>query len=104
MCKKVVKGEIIVSGQRSGELYNSENPTPLREVKSIYVLSQAEEQFLTPLMDYTESAWSDVNVKVDDFSKPVGCSKSQLYRKMILLTGKSPNVFFIREYRLHEAS
>jgi AraC-like DNA-binding protein len=100
MCK-VAKGEIVVSSEIR-ELYNSENPTPLREVKSIYVLSQAEEQFLTLLMDYTESAWSDVNVKVDDFSKPVGCSKSQFYRKMIQLTGKSPNVF-IREYRLHEA-
>jgi AraC-like DNA-binding protein len=39
---------------------------------------------------------------VDDFSKPMGCSKSQLYRKMILLTGKSPNAV-IKEYRLTEA-
>jgi AraC-like DNA-binding protein len=32
----------------------------------------------------------------------MGCSKSRLYRKMILLTGKSPNTF-IKEYRLNEA-
>jgi AraC-like DNA-binding protein len=53
-------------------------------------------------MDYTESTWSNTNLKVDDFSKPVGCSKSQLYRKIISLTGKSPNNF-IKEYRLNEA-
>jgi AraC-like DNA-binding protein len=39
---------------------------------------------------------------VDDFCKPVGYSKSQLYRKIISLTGKSPNTF-IKEYRLNEA-
>ena len=53
-------------------------------------------------MDYTESTWSNINLKVEHFSKPVGCSKSQLYRKLTLLTGKSPNGF-IREYRLNEA-
>jgi AraC-like DNA-binding protein len=53
-------------------------------------------------MDYTEFSWSDTNLKVADFSKAVGCSKSQLYRKMIFLTGKSPNSF-INEYRLDEA-
>ena len=53
-------------------------------------------------MDYTESSWSNTNLKVDDFSKPLGHSKSQLYRKMILLIGKSPNTF-LKEYRLNEA-
>jgi AraC-like DNA-binding protein len=53
-------------------------------------------------MDYIESTWTNVNLKVDDFSKPMGCSKSQLYRKMISLTGKSLNAV-IKEYRLTEA-
>ena len=70
--------------------------------KAYVSLTQTDENFLTLLMDYTESTWSNTNLKVDDFSKPVGCSKSQLYRKIILLTGKSPNTF-IREYRLNEA-
>jgi AraC-like DNA-binding protein len=97
MCK-IVKGEIIVSSEVK-ELCSSEN---LREDESIFYLTQADEKFLTLLMDYTESTWSDTNIKVDDFSKPMGCSKSQLYRKMILLTGQSPNTF-IKEYRLQEA-
>ncbi len=53
-------------------------------------------------MDYTDAARSDADLKVDNFSKPLGCSKSQFYRKMISLTGKSPNTF-IQEYRLNEA-
>ena len=100
MCK-IIEGEIIISSEVK-ELYNSENANALSEGENRLVLTQADERFLTLLMDYTESAWSNTNLKVDDFSKPVGCSKSQLYRKMILLTGKSPNTF-LKEYRLNEA-
>ncbi len=100
MCT-IIKGEIIVSSEVK-ELYNSENPKALRKRESLFCLTQTDEIFLTLLMDYTESAWSNTNLKVDDFSKPVGYSKSQLYRKIILLTGKSPNTF-IRDYRLNEA-
>lgn len=100
MCE-FIKGEIIVSSEVK-ELYNSENPVSLSEAGNIIALSQSDEIFLTLLMDFTESAWTDTNLKVDDFSKPVMCSKSQLYRKLIALTGKSPNTF-LREYRLNEA-
>ena len=100
MCT-IIKGEIIVSSEVK-ELYNSENPKALRKRESIFCLTQTDENFLTLLMDYTESAWSNTNLKVDDFSKPMGCSKSKLYRKMILLSGKSPNTL-IKEYRLNEA-
>jgi len=96
-----IKGEIVVSSEVR-ELYDSENPVALSEAGNITALSQSDENFLTLLMDYTESVWRDSNLKVDDFSKPVMCSKSQLYRKMMRLTGKSPNTF-IREYRLNEA-
>lgn len=100
MCE-FIKGEIIVSSEVK-ELYNSENPVDLSRTGNIISLSQADENFLTLLMDYTESAWKDSNLRVDDFSKPVMCSKSQLYRKMMMLAGKSPNTF-IKEYRLNEA-
>ena len=96
-----IKGEIIVSSEVKG-LYDSENSVALGEAGNINSLSQSDENFLTLLMDYTESVWRDSNLRVDDFSKPVMCSKSQLYRKMMRLTGKSPNTF-IREYRLSEA-
>jgi len=100
MCK-IIKGEIIVSSEVK-ELYDSENLNTLSEGESIFFLTQTDEKFLTLLMDYAESEWSNINLKVDDFSRSVGCSKSQLYRKMITLTGKPPNTF-IKEYRLNEA-
>lgn len=96
-----IKGNIIVSSEVE-ELYNSENPVSLSELGNIVSLSLSDENFLTLLMDYTESEWSNINLKVDDFNKPVRCSKSQLYRKMMALTGKSPNTF-VRDYRLNEA-
>ncbi|OQP57151.1 histidine kinase [Niastella vici] len=100
MCR-VVKGYIVISSEVK-ELYNSENLNALQEGEILTSLSQADGQFLTLLMDYTEAVWNDTHFKVDDFSKPVGCSKSQLYRKLMALTGKSPNAF-IRDYRLEEA-
>ena len=100
MCK-IIKGEIIVSSEVK-DLYKSENANTFVRNKNILSLTEADEKFITLLMNYTESAWSDTDLKVDDFSKPLGCSKSQLYRKMILLTGKSPNTF-INEYRLEKA-
>lgn len=96
-----INGEIIVSSEVK-QLYDSENRVALSETRNIISLSQSDENFLTLLMDYTESVWRDLNLRVDDFSKPVMCSKSQLYRKLMRLTGKSPNTF-IREYRLNEA-
>lgn len=100
MCR-IIKGEIIVTAEVK-ELYNSENKAALKEGETTFSLTQTDEKFLTLLMEYIESNWSNANLKVDDFSKPMGRSKSQLYRKMTLLTGKSPNTF-IKEYRLNEA-
>jgi AraC-like DNA-binding protein len=54
------------------------------------------------LMDYTEREWSNTDINVDGISKWLGYSKSQLYRKMVFLTGKSPNSFIL-EYRLSRA-
>lgn len=100
MCN-IIKGDVIISSEVK-QLYNSENADTLSEVESICCLTQTDEKFLTLLMDYTESTWSNENLRIDDFTKPLGCSKSQLYRKLISLTGNSPNTF-IMEYRLNEA-
>lgn len=100
MCK-IIKGEVIVASEVK-EIYNSENPAILSEEESVFCMTPMDEKFLTLLSDFTESNWCKINLKLDDFSKPLGCSKSQLYRKMILLTGKSPNNFIL-EYRLNEA-
>jgi AraC-like DNA-binding protein len=98
---KVIKGQVIVSSDVK-ELYNSENAKTIAEGGTISCLTPTDEKFLTLLMDYIESTWSNEDLKIDDFSKPLGCSKSQMYRKLISLTGKSPNAF-IMDYRLNEA-
>jgi AraC-like DNA-binding protein len=97
----LVKGEIVVSAEVK-ELYKSENANTFIKGKGITTLMEPDEKFITLLMDYTDKVWNDANLKVDHFCKPLGRSKSQLYRKMILLTGQSPNTF-IKDYRLKEA-
>ncbi len=61
-----------------------------------------EEKFLNQLMDITERTWNQEGLKVSDFGKQMGLSKSQLYRKITSLTGYSPNEF-IKEFRLKKA-
>jgi AraC-like DNA-binding protein len=100
MCE-VVSGEIIVSAEVK-ELYKSENANNFVKGKSINSLSQADEKFVNLLMDYFDKTWSDTGLKVDNLSKPLSCSKTQLYRKMVSLTGLSPNAF-VQEYRLKNA-
>ncbi len=96
-----IPGEMVVSSEVR-DLYNSENAKAMEEVKSIFALSPADENFFTSILNYTEKNWTNDDLKADDFCKPTGCSKSQLYRKLIALTGQSPNTF-IKEYRLAEA-
>lgn len=100
MCE-IISGEIIISTEVK-ELFISENSNHFIPGENVIAVTQEEEKFLTLLMDYIDSTWTDSNLKVDDFSRPLGLSKSQLYRKMILLTGKSPNTF-IKAYRLTRA-
>ena len=99
MCLIVNEGIAISSEVK--ELYSSENLNALPQGE-ISFLTQADEKFLTTLMECIESSWRDSNLNLDDFCKTLGCSKSQLYRKITLLTGKSPNEF-IRDYRLINA-
>ena len=96
-----IQARIAVSSEVK-DLYKSENQNAFYDEKLIQALSHADEKFLNLLMDFTEKEWKSPDLKVDDFHHPLGCSKSQLYRKMIALTGKSPNMF-IRDFRLSEA-
>jgi len=97
----VVKGQLVVSSEVK-DLYESENLNISIDKEYMNVLHSNDEKFLHLLMDYTEKEWSNTNVNADEFSRYLGYSKSQLYRKMISITGKSPNRF-IREYRLEQA-
>lgn len=97
----VVRGDIAISSEVK-DLYESENLNIAINREHINALDSIDEKFLGLLMDYTKREWRNTSLSVDDFSKRVGYSKSQLYRKMIDITGKSPHSF-IKEYRLNKA-
>ncbi len=97
----IIPGDIIVSAEVA-ELALSENINTFSNAQNFVILKSHEEQLITQLMDFIDSSLSDSNLKVDDFSKPAGLSKSQLYRKLKTLTGKSPNTF-LKDYRLKKA-
>jgi len=100
MCQ-VIRGEIILTSEVK-HLYETENANKFEENENVIALTKEDEKFISAFMDHMDLVWNDANLKVDDFNKPVGHSKSQLYRKMMLLTGRSPNTF-IKDYRLNEA-
>lgn len=97
----VVQGQVVVTSEVR-DLYESENLNISIDKEYMNVLNSNDEKFLNLLMDYTEREWSNTTLNADDFSKCLGYSKSQLYRKMISITGQSPNSF-IKEYRLEKA-
>jgi AraC-like DNA-binding protein len=100
MCNNI-NAKIAISSEVK-DLYKSENLNVFTNADRIFALSSSDEKFITDLLDYTEKSWQNTELKVDDFGVHLGFSKSQLYRKMILLTGKSPNAF-LKEYRLNKA-
>ena len=100
MCE-IVKDQIVISSEVKA-LYESENRNSFLNKEQIRTLKPLEEKFLTHLMKFIEKTWSDPTFNVNDFSKALGYSKSQIYRKLMSLTGKSANNF-IKEFRLHRA-
>ncbi len=84
------------------DLYEGENQNKQLTHKSISVLNTKDEDFMMLLMTYTENIWSHTTVSVNDFEENLGFSKSKLYRTMMNLVGKSPNMF-LRDYRLNKA-
>jgi len=97
----IANAKILVSAEVK-DLYKSENQNTFVDNKLVSASTPSDEIFLSHLMDYVEKTWRNTDLMVDDFGKHLGYSKSQLYRKMTSLTGKSPNTL-IKEYRLTEA-
>jgi AraC-like DNA-binding protein len=92
----------IVMSHEVKKLFINENPGAHLDRDVFVALTLSDEKFLNELMNYMESNWKNPNLQVDDLSRHLGHSKSQLYRKMTSLAGASPNSF-IKYYRLHKA-
>lgn len=76
-----------------------EKPKITSALKSI---QSADEEFLKKLFDITEKNYSDHTFNVEKLCREIGISRSQLYRKVKSVTGRSP-VEFIRDLRLTKA-
>ena len=100
MCE-IVKQPFVVTSEVNA-LYESENRNASIDTEMIHVLPLKDEKFLTQLMDFIEHIWNKPDFNMSQFSTSLGYSKSQLYRKLMTLSGQSPNRF-LREFRLHKA-
>lgn len=86
--------EVVISTEVR-HLFENENLGELINRPEIHTLTPVEEKFLISLMEFTEKEWQNTELKVEDFEKYIGFSKSKLYREMVRLTGKSPNIFLL---------
>lgn len=95
------RGEIMVSSEVT-ERFGTNRLRKLAESTRVEILSTAEEHFLNRLMDVVEEVWQHTGYTLEDICKKVGISRSQLYRNITSLTGKS-FVDFVKEFRLKRA-
>ncbi len=93
--------DIIISSKVNSNYKNINNEL-LTEIPYIHIVKSSEEIFLTQFLDHLEGVWSNPELRMEDFLIHLGLSKSQLYRKLNSLTGKSANKF-IKDYRLNKA-
>lgn len=100
MCE-IVKDQLVISAKVKS-MYEHTTTNAIIDHQLIRTLTPEEEQFLTDAMDYIELHWNNANFNVTAFSKALGYTYSQLYRRLIHLTQKTPNNF-IKEFRLHKA-
>jgi AraC-like DNA-binding protein len=98
---EIVDNQIAITSEIKS-LYESENRNEFINKEHIRSITKNEESFLTDLMDFVETFWNKPDFNVNDFSKTLGYSKSQLNRKLKNLTGKSPNNFMV-DYKLQKA-
>ncbi|MDX8338853.1 DUF4242 domain-containing protein [Draconibacterium sp. IB214405] len=83
-------------------MFQSESMKVVIKSDRIKTVSPDEMQFLTKLMDYMENNWKNHDLHASMLEHYLGCSKSQIYRRMQTIIGQSPNSF-IKSYRLSRA-
>ena len=101
LCGIAGNNQIVVSSFVK-EHFPPENYETLVKNNNLKSLSYQDEQFLTRLMDIIDLNYRE-DLKIGDFCKKMGESRSQLYRKIIGVTNLSP-IAFINEFRLKRAA
>lgn len=74
----------------------------IQDQPDIKVVNDQEEKFIASIFDITETNMANNAFSVEHLSREIGISRPQLYRKMVALTGQSPNAF-IRGIRMNKA-
>jgi AraC-like DNA-binding protein len=93
-------GQIILSSNlRNAYELNTKKPLVSDGIR---ILTRSEEVVLKELFDFIEQGMHTSNCNVNLLSEQFGMSRSQFYRKILTLTGKSPNDI-LKEIRLHKA-
>ena len=67
-----------------------------------FSLSSQDERLLGLLFNKLEENWQDADFGISEYCQSTAMSKSQLYRKTMMLTGLSPNSL-LKEFRLEKA-
>jgi AraC-like DNA-binding protein len=62
---------------------------------SVKSLNTTEESFVNNLFKVTDKNLADENFSIESLSRDIGISRPQLYRKIVTLTGRSPNDLII---------
>lgn len=95
------KNQVLISSNVR-ELLKENGLNTLTNNDAVRALTPPEEQFLNNLFDKIEKIWNEPDLDVESFSRHLGQSRSQLYRKTTSLMGYSPNDF-IKEFRLNKS-
>jgi len=70
--------------------------------QSLVNLSLADESFILQLFSTLEEKFADADFLLEDYCQAMAMSQSQLYRKVVALSGLSPNAL-LKEFRLRKA-
>jgi AraC-like DNA-binding protein len=84
------------------QLYKGNTPQFFDSSGPLITLNTEEEHFLQSLLNVVHDSLADETFNITGFSREIGVSNSQLYRKTVHLTGLSPNDFF-KEVRLDQS-
>jgi len=95
----LAKNKVMISTEVRNQFHTA---SIITDNKSIESLNPTEENYLTLLMNKTETIWNDTSFNVDELCRILGMSKSQLNRRTKQVTGKSPNNL-IKDIRLKRA-
>lgn len=66
-------------------------------------LPSADEKFISKVFDYIKNNIDNPELRIDSFSKTLGMSRVQFYRKIKSITGKTPSTLIL-EIRMNAAS